>query len=93
MNHDINGQFNSNNYTGQYHRKYTEVFLFSWGGLLSDFAQLFVLKCKISIFFSRYLLSLGASVEAENENGEKPADLIDPDCKDLLKLFETGCVW
>lgn len=41
----------------------------------------------------RYLLSLGASVEAENENGEKPADLIDPDCKELLKLFETGCVW
>lgn len=36
---------------------------------------------------------MGASTEAENENGEKPADLIDPDCKDLLKLFEVGCVW
>ncbi|XP_058510629.1 protein phosphatase 1 regulatory subunit 27 [Solea solea] len=41
---------------------------------------------------ARYLLSIGASTEAENENSEKPADLIDPDCKDLVKLFETGCV-
>lgn len=40
----------------------------------------------------RYLLSKGASTEAENESGEKPADLIDPDCKELVKLFETGCV-
>lgn len=40
----------------------------------------------------RYLLSKGASTEAENESGEKPADLIDPDCKELAKLFETGCV-
>ncbi|KAK1877697.1 Protein phosphatase 1 regulatory subunit 27 [Dissostichus eleginoides] len=39
-----------------------------------------------------YLLSTGASTVAENENGEKPADLIDPDCKELVKLFETGCV-
>ncbi|XP_077590997.1 protein phosphatase 1 regulatory subunit 27 [Stigmatopora nigra] len=39
-----------------------------------------------------YLLSLGASTEAENENGEKPADLIDPDCKELSKLFEVGCI-
>ncbi|XP_077475656.1 protein phosphatase 1 regulatory subunit 27 [Stigmatopora argus] len=39
-----------------------------------------------------YLLSLGASTEAENENGEKPADLIDPDCKELSKLFEVGCM-
>lgn len=44
-------------------------------------------------FLLRYLLSMGASTEAENENGEKPADLIDPECKDLAKLFETGCVW
>lgn len=36
---------------------------------------------------------MGASTEAENESGEKPADLIDPDCKELAKLFETGCVW
>ncbi|KAE8283026.1 Protein phosphatase 1 regulatory subunit 27 Dysferlin-interacting protein 1 [Larimichthys crocea] len=41
---------------------------------------------------ARYLLAMGASTEAENESGEKPADLIDPDCKELLKLFETGCV-
>ncbi|XP_064862851.1 protein phosphatase 1 regulatory subunit 27-like [Oncorhynchus nerka] len=39
-----------------------------------------------------YLLSLGASAFAENENGEKPADLIDPDCKELVNLFEAGCV-
>ncbi|XP_026772733.3 protein phosphatase 1 regulatory subunit 27 [Pangasianodon hypophthalmus] len=41
---------------------------------------------------ARYLLSLGASTEAENANGEKPADLIDSDCKELVKLFEVGCV-
>ncbi|KAK2829297.1 hypothetical protein Q7C36_017287 [Tachysurus vachellii] len=41
---------------------------------------------------ARYLLSLGASAEAENANGEKPADLIDPECKELVKLFEVGCV-
>lgn len=39
-----------------------------------------------------YLLSIGATTEAENESGEKPADLIDPDCKELVKLFEAGCV-
>ncbi|KAJ8399720.1 hypothetical protein AAFF_G00408250 [Aldrovandia affinis] len=37
---------------------------------------------------ARYLLSLGASADAENECGEKPADLIDSDCKELVKLFE-----
>ena len=37
---------------------------------------------------------MGASTEAENEGGEKPGDLIDPECKDLAKLFETGlCAW
>uniref|UniRef100_A0A8C6TN79 Protein phosphatase 1 regulatory subunit 27 n=1 Tax=Neogobius melanostomus TaxID=47308 RepID=A0A8C6TN79_9GOBI len=41
---------------------------------------------------ARYLLAMGASTEAENENGEKPADLIDPECQELAKLFETGCV-
>lgn len=41
----------------------------------------------------RYLLSIGASAEAENESGEKPADLIDPECKELVKIFEAGCVW
>ncbi|XP_077396206.1 protein phosphatase 1 regulatory subunit 27 [Festucalex cinctus] len=39
-----------------------------------------------------YLLSLGANKEAENESGEKPADLIDPDCTELSKLFEAGCI-
>ncbi|XP_034046510.1 protein phosphatase 1 regulatory subunit 27 [Thalassophryne amazonica] len=39
-----------------------------------------------------YLLSVGASPEAKNESGEKPADLIDPECKELAKLFEAGCV-
>ncbi|XP_017548390.1 protein phosphatase 1 regulatory subunit 27b [Pygocentrus nattereri] len=36
---------------------------------------------------AKYLLSLGADPEAENECGEKPADLIDPDCKELVELF------
>ncbi|CAL1588929.1 unnamed protein product [Knipowitschia caucasica] len=40
---------------------------------------------------ARYLLAMGASTEAENESGEKPADLIDPECKELAQLFETGC--
>nr|XP_061838160.1 protein phosphatase 1 regulatory subunit 27-like [Nerophis lumbriciformis] len=39
-----------------------------------------------------YLLSIGASTEAENESGEKPADLIDPDCTELAKLFEAACL-
>ncbi|XP_067089828.1 protein phosphatase 1 regulatory subunit 27 [Osmerus mordax] len=41
---------------------------------------------------ARFLLSLGASCEAQNESGEKPSDLIDPDNKDLVKVFQTGCV-
>lgn len=45
-----------------------------------------------SMLHPRYLLSIGASVEAENESGEKPADLIDPDCKELVKMFEVGAV-
>lgn len=36
---------------------------------------------------------MGASTEVENNSGEKPADLIDPDYKELAKLFETGSVW
>ncbi|KAM3624395.1 uncharacterized protein V6R79_022877 [Siganus canaliculatus] len=36
---------------------------------------------------ARYLLSLGANPELENECGEKPADLIEPDNKELLELF------
>ncbi|XP_028842497.1 protein phosphatase 1 regulatory subunit 27 [Denticeps clupeoides] len=41
---------------------------------------------------AQYLLSMGSSTEAENGNGEKPADLIDPDCNELVKLFAVGCV-
>ncbi|XP_041839746.1 protein phosphatase 1 regulatory subunit 27b [Melanotaenia boesemani] len=36
---------------------------------------------------ARYLLSLGADPELENDCGEKPADLIDLDNKELLELF------
>lgn len=38
----------------------------------------------------RFLLSLGADPEAENECGEKPADLIDTDCKELVEMFGVG---
>ncbi|XP_016317286.1 protein phosphatase 1 regulatory subunit 27 [Sinocyclocheilus anshuiensis] len=40
---------------------------------------------------AKYLLSLGADTEAENDCGEKPADLIDPDSKELLEIFGVGC--
>lgn len=36
---------------------------------------------------ARYLLSLGADRDLENDCGEKPEDLIDPDSKELLELF------
>lgn len=36
---------------------------------------------------ARYLLSLGADPELENDCGEKPADLIEPDNQELLELF------
>ncbi|KAM9314984.1 protein phosphatase 1 regulatory subunit 27b [Pholidichthys leucotaenia] len=36
---------------------------------------------------ARYLLSQGADPELENNCGEKPADLIEPDNKELLQLF------
>ncbi|XP_037621784.1 protein phosphatase 1 regulatory subunit 27b [Sebastes umbrosus] len=36
---------------------------------------------------ARYLLSLGADRELENDCGEKPTDLIDLDNKELLELF------
>ncbi|XP_060774054.1 protein phosphatase 1 regulatory subunit 27b [Neoarius graeffei] len=39
---------------------------------------------------AKFLLSLGADPEAENECGEKPADLIDPDCKELVEMFGIG---
>lgn len=38
----------------------------------------------------RFLLSLGADPEAENEFGEKPADLIDTDCMELVEMFGVG---
>lgn len=37
--------------------------------------------------FPSYLLSLGADPELENDCAEKPADLIEPDNKELLELF------
>ncbi|XP_061087928.1 protein phosphatase 1 regulatory subunit 27-like [Conger conger] len=40
---------------------------------------------------ARYLLSMGASVDVENKCGEKPADLIDSECPELVKLFEKVC--
>ncbi|XP_076001822.1 protein phosphatase 1 regulatory subunit 27b [Genypterus blacodes] len=36
---------------------------------------------------ARYLLSQGADPTLENECGEKPADLIEPDHKELLEIF------
>ncbi|XP_068607018.1 protein phosphatase 1 regulatory subunit 27b [Brachionichthys hirsutus] len=36
---------------------------------------------------ARYLLSLGANAELENDGGERPADLIDRDNEELLVLF------
>lgn len=35
----------------------------------------------------RYLLSLGASLEATTDDGEKPSDLIDPEYEDLVQLL------
>lgn len=40
---------------------------------------------------ARFLLSQGAKMDAENECGEKPADLIDPECAELVELFAMGC--
>ena len=37
----------------------------------------------------RYLISLGASLEATTDAGEKPSDLIDPEYKDLVELFQA----
>ncbi|NWX98523.1 PPR27 phosphatase, partial [Nothoprocta ornata] len=39
---------------------------------------------------ARYLMELGASPEATNDAGEKPADLVDPDYKELVELFEAA---
>ncbi|NXA76289.1 PPR27 phosphatase, partial [Thryothorus ludovicianus] len=36
---------------------------------------------------ARYLLSLGASLEATTDDGEKPSDLIDPEYEDLVQLL------
>lgn len=40
----------------------------------------------------RYLISLGASLEATTDAGEKPSDLIDPEYKDLVELFQATTV-
>ncbi|XP_072208306.1 protein phosphatase 1 regulatory subunit 27 [Excalfactoria chinensis] len=39
---------------------------------------------------ARYLLSLGASLEATTDDGEKPSDLIDPEYKELVELFQAA---
>ncbi|XP_042658508.1 protein phosphatase 1 regulatory subunit 27 [Tyto alba] len=39
---------------------------------------------------ARYLLTLGASPEVATDAGEKPSDLIDPECKDLAELFQAA---
>uniref|UniRef100_A0A803V398 Protein phosphatase 1 regulatory subunit 27 n=1 Tax=Ficedula albicollis TaxID=59894 RepID=A0A803V398_FICAL len=44
----------------------------------------------------RYLLSLGASLEATTDDGERPSDLIDPEYEDLVQLFGATapiCSW
>lgn len=37
----------------------------------------------------RYLISLGASPEATTDAGERPSDLIDPEYKELVELFQA----
>ncbi|NXL38188.1 PPR27 phosphatase, partial [Glaucidium brasilianum] len=39
---------------------------------------------------ARYLINLGASPEATTDAGEKPCDLIDPEYKDLVELFQAA---
>ncbi|XP_053561861.1 protein phosphatase 1 regulatory subunit 27 [Bombina bombina] len=39
------------------------------------------------VHIARYLLSLGARQDILNDDGEKPSQLIDPDCKELVQLF------
>ncbi|XP_048088718.1 protein phosphatase 1 regulatory subunit 27-like, partial [Alosa alosa] len=41
---------------------------------------------------AKYLISKGAGTEAANANGDRPADLIDPECKELVEMFKVGCV-
>ncbi|XP_073537331.1 protein phosphatase 1 regulatory subunit 27 [Phyllobates terribilis] len=36
---------------------------------------------------ARYLLSLGAEKDVVNSEGEKPCELIDSDCEELVQLF------
>lgn len=36
---------------------------------------------------AKFLLSVEADPKADNDCGEKPADLIDPDCKELVEMF------
>uniref|UniRef100_A0A8C3CXS8 Protein phosphatase 1 regulatory subunit 27 n=1 Tax=Cairina moschata TaxID=8855 RepID=A0A8C3CXS8_CAIMO len=41
---------------------------------------------------ARYLMALGASPEATTDAGEKPSDLIDPEYRELLQLFQAATV-
>ncbi|NXV45640.1 PPR27 phosphatase, partial [Uria aalge] len=41
---------------------------------------------------ARYLMSLGASPEATTDAGEKPSDLIDPEYRDLVELFQAAAM-
>ncbi|KAG8129154.1 hypothetical protein E2320_015824 [Naja naja] len=41
---------------------------------------------------ARYLISLGAQSDATNNEGDKPSDLIDPEYKDLVELFQAAHV-
>lgn len=44
---------------------------------------------KILLSPPRYLLSLGAEKDVVNSEGEKPCELIDSDCEELVQLFST----
>lgn len=44
---------------------------------------------RLSSASCRYLLSLGASLEATTDDGEKPSDLIAPEYEDLVQLLEA----
>ncbi|XP_041939077.1 DNA-directed RNA polymerase II subunit RPB1-like [Alosa sapidissima] len=41
---------------------------------------------------AKYLISKGAGTKAANANGDRPADLIDPECKELVEMFKVGCI-
>lgn len=47
---------------------------------------------RLSSASRRYLLSLGASLEATTDDGEKPSDLIDPEYEDLVQLLGAAAL-